>query len=568
MAAPAPSTAPAVPTGGSSPTDPTHFDNTGVAPTPVAATQAAMVPNATEIPAHTGATNTFDPEIYLHWVTLATVTWTVNQLPGTLLWYVPIHPSKMNGWVVHLLKMYNTWGGDFDFQAKIAGTGFHAGSATFVRIPPNIHPSTVDTPEMFTCFDWSCQDPKALEPFAISIPDQKPISYHYGQLDLENPNTFGGYLALYVTQRLNTSSSGSTAIDIMIWNRPGANFTFSQLIPPSLSRSAPAYTSYEALWDVDNTTPMTVDFYKVEEIAASAGIPALRSGRYGCRDLNGLLLDQPYRPWFGQPIVLSSTATGIAKLNFFSTTAETDSLPDIFKGRYITAINPNLTAAPQTWFKGKLSQPTGTWSPPNWYVAPAPTSNDFSGIRIAWNLWEAAPSALREVSTWLWMTPNTGLKDAIDNLPAFTPFNSETILTFRGKPTVALDQRNVDANDGMYIDVMQTKEMSTLIRQLGSPQLGDDAALLFVIIDRNSGLPLFYTKLYPEGYFTIANRSTHLIIKFDTLQLKFSGIVLKTDVLQTPPEFVRNQMLFQAANKLAGVVDRRIVEVGRSKYIV
>jgi hypothetical protein len=76
---------------------------------------------------------------------------------------IPITPLRANNIISYLAGIFNAWNGGLEYQAKVAGTGFHAGALGIARIPPNIDPTTLKTVSQFTAFEYSVIDPKTLE---------------------------------------------------------------------------------------------------------------------------------------------------------------------------------------------------------------------------------------------------------------------------------------------------------------------------------------------------------------------------------------------------------------------
>lgn len=210
------------------------FDSTIAAPSGNISRIGLPGPNNAEAPMHTGAANGIDPFFHTQYIALATFTWSTISDPGSLLWSIPIHPTETHQWLAHLAKMYNAWAGGIDFALKIAGTGFHAGAIMVARIPPNIKPSALTSTTAVTAFEYTIMDPKMLEVEIKSVMDQRNVMYHYLPLDIENRQTFGGFVAVYVLLPLSTSSTGATEISIQVLARPSQNFTFTQIRPINL----------------------------------------------------------------------------------------------------------------------------------------------------------------------------------------------------------------------------------------------------------------------------------------------------------------------------------------------
>lgn len=222
-------TAPGMPTGQ------VNFDSQQSPPDqPISELNAGHANPAAEIVPATGQRNFIDPNVRSQFLGQTNFTWPKTALPGSLLWYRPITPTRANVFLEYLAGMYNVWRGGIDYKFKIAGTGFHAGALAFVRLPPNIQPESIKTVQDFTCFEYCVVDPKTLEAVQHSVMDQTQVMYHYRKFEPDKPNSFGGYICAFVMLQLNTSSSGSGQIQVQVFSKPAHDFEFGQLIPPML----------------------------------------------------------------------------------------------------------------------------------------------------------------------------------------------------------------------------------------------------------------------------------------------------------------------------------------------
>jgi len=186
-------------------------------------------PSSEEAMVHAGQVNTIDVSIRMQYIATAMFPWTSAQAPGTLLWTNTIHPKNSNEWIQHLSEMYNVWAGGFDYKFKVCGTGFHAGSIAFVRLPPNIRPESVTAPSQFTCYEYVVIDPKTQDGICEFIMDQRRFAYHYVEDDSNDKDAIGGHVAAYVLDPLVTSSTGSNNINIQVFHKPSEQFIFDQL---------------------------------------------------------------------------------------------------------------------------------------------------------------------------------------------------------------------------------------------------------------------------------------------------------------------------------------------------
>lgn len=224
------STAPAVPTAQRQTAPTTVVDSTDSAPHGQSISAIGHEgAGPEEAMLHSGAFNTVDMYLRMQFIALSSFIWNTNQAPGTLLWSSTITPLKNNQFLRHLAKMYNIWVGGFDYNVKICGTGFHAGALAVVRLPPNIRPETVTSPADFTAFEYKIIDPKTLEIVTHHVIDQRRVMYHY--LTDTGTDSIGGFVAIYVLDQLNTSSTGSQSIVVQTLSRPSQDFNFFQVRP-------------------------------------------------------------------------------------------------------------------------------------------------------------------------------------------------------------------------------------------------------------------------------------------------------------------------------------------------
>lgn len=504
--------APAVPTSGIA--GGVIEDSVSGVPTPVSTLQAPVADPAPEVFPHTGQSNAPDPYVYNQFIHAASVVWTTSMLPGTLLWSCALHPSQMNSILAYLTKIYNAWAGGFDFRIKVAGTGFHAGALALVRLPPNITPSSVSNPMLFNAFEWSIHDAKSLETFSKHLIDQRNVMYHWNPFDVNDPQTFGGYFALYVHIPLNTSSTGSSQIMIEIWNRAAQDFIPSQVIPPSIadSKSGPPLSSYEILFDLPGQFHPTLDSILCSQIICDPSVIGITYGRYGTRKLDGSNNSRPYVPWKFVPI--------------FGVTGQP------FRNRD----GGDLTRP------GVFSEPNNHWQ---LYCVPrlalSTGSTQFSVINMAL----ATPAGVSQESVFYnFDTARFGLSN--DPEPVMTPFGGECIVFFRtDAPAVVPLEARVLART---IQTVAMSQWFDTFRETNT--LTPSTAILFQLIDRTTELGVAYFKLYFDGYFTTAPRTTILIMNFRDFRLQFSGIVSRTSPIPINPTFAANLMTLRACKRV------------------
>jgi len=483
--------APAVPSGDGTTVDP---DLTRTAP--VSTLRAGEESTKRTLTEHSGQANRPDQYIYDHYLHLTTFTWSVTQVPGVLLWYSPIHPRFANPVASYLTAIYNAWSGGQDFQFKIAGTGFHAGSIAFIRLPPNIHPRTVTAPQAFTHFEWSLMDPKAMDPQGFEVMDQRNIQYHYtGAYDETDPSTFGGYLAAYVLMTLNTSATGSQAISVMVLNKMNANFNVAQPMPLSIDLGPVTFASYEAI-----LAPHVV-FHTPQDHKAAlylyADPTATVVGRPGLImvNLNGHA-KYPYQALHGTVTERSTAGTGLIR------TAWHD---EILAPGYAS----DLLATAQ------VGAPIGNVGLSVMYVqgtAPATVNGIMAFV--------ASPYTLPIANTGRTNAPTFDLPTLVEDV--VVPNANETVLYFYSSFGIDVNPTFSAQSDHMY---------RTLERLAKSHEWTASDALLFTLIHTPTDLPIGYVKLYFEGFLTTAGTLTALSFRLADYKLSFFGLIPRTGII-------------------------------------
>lgn len=185
--------------------------------------------------------NIIDPLIKAQYRLHQQLSWGMGIAAGHVLSSMVISP-KLNEWTQHLSNMYNTWGGGFDVQIMLAGTGFHAGKLAITKIPPNINPKELTAADL-TAFPYEIIDVKSQDSIYITGHDQRPVAYHYTMnkslsnttttgLDYTNLVANGGTIVLWVLNPLTSAGSETKSVNISIFTKPSMDFQFAQLVSP------------------------------------------------------------------------------------------------------------------------------------------------------------------------------------------------------------------------------------------------------------------------------------------------------------------------------------------------
>lgn len=480
---------------------------------------------------HAGQFNGIDPVIMEQFIQTSTFSWNVSQTPGTLIWKVPIHPNFSTPQLAHLMRMYNVWAGGISFNVKIAGTGFHAGAIAFVRIPPNRKPEEFTTPQSWTNFEYQVIDPKTLEIASFDVMDQRRIMYHYAKFDQEDVNSFGGWFCCYVLMTLNTSATGSTEIDVAVFQKPAPTFQFAQLMNPTIQPvSNPIPSELEKALD-----------FKVNNSSAYFRAPCDR-------------------------LVILPGSTKILDRGIAGHVAFDTKQPS--KMTYLYELQTDLFIASVA-----LSGDIHTLSlleaervigfPPVGPISGQTLSND--GTFVIFNdthsmLAEVSKTYGSTTSAWDWNTLTYKFTDTT-HLPIGTVqviFNPMDVPTGDTALTLPVSSESF-VTLGMSANKFRGSQNYAFAQLLATGQysslLPSNTALVFSCIDTEFDIPIFLVKIYKSGL--MSTNAVEAEVSLDLLKHKFVyyGYILETDPLPKDPIMAAN-----LANSVMRSNQRRIMK--------
>lgn len=271
--------------------DAVHEDSAVSTPTPISTLQTPAA-DSSEAVSHVGQDNPIDPFFFTQFVSLITFPWATTDAPGTLLWSAPIHPDHGNTFVAYLSKLYNAWAGSMDYRFKIAGTGFHGGALAIVRIPPNILPSSINDPTKFNAFEWQLFEVKELGSITKRVMDQRQVMFHYKPYLSTNINSFGGYIAVYVSQQLIASATGTNSVNVEVWHKLSEEFRFAQVKPTTVALNNQKFHDLADSFNNFRILPL-FDSLKVTHFHVNPKSDSTL-GTYGVNCLSGLPLKSKY----------------------------------------------------------------------------------------------------------------------------------------------------------------------------------------------------------------------------------------------------------------------------------
>jgi len=470
-----------------------------------------------EITAYATQANVIDPILYENFMSVALVQWTTAMLPGTLLWYTPVHPKFANQYIQYITALYNTWAGGMQYKIKVAGTGFHAGALAMVKLPPNVKPSSLGGSQDWEVFGYEIFDPKDISMETRSANDQKPLMYHYtGDFNEDDPNSFGGYICLFVKMGLQTSSTGTNQIGIQIWNRLDMDFMVAQMRPINSVESRPgdaaqllfpeAKELYEGmLW------PAPVNALNVKPSSEVRNTTAC----YGAVRFDGTELSTytyaKYDPlrvvgFIGERLVYQTSTTQLD-------TSATYNLRRPLLVRTSNVANANrrgtVTGSSIGGFVDDVQMDFFT-----------PTARCF----------------IRNVPTLATITaqPDT----AVD-----LPLAGESFILWR----VVIRQSEAAASPGYTeatYECFQTESQRAAILGPCRNLIGRNQAYLFQLVDIDTGLPVRYVKFYWSGFMTTnASTGTVITINWSSYKMVPIGPILANDVIPSQQQFAVNALL-------------------------
>ncbi|APG76778.1 hypothetical protein 1 [Beihai picorna-like virus 121] len=519
------SAAPPTASGGTG--DGTTVASTDQAPLPISTIEAPSTTSA-EAPAHVGNVNILDPYFYEQFIPTATLTWTTAQLPGTLLWHAPIHPSRAHNILAYLSRMYNVWIGGLDYQVKIAGTGFHAGAIAIVRLPPNIHPTSLKTPAQFGAYRYNILDPKVLQAVSTSIMDQRPLAYHYMDYDESNPNTIGGWVAMFVLQSLNTSATGTQQIDVQIFTKAAQDFGMLQIIPPAIDFSLPTIDTFQAynalFYNLElQTCPLFAKGISQLGIAP-ADIVSSRQGLAGLAE-GWDLIETTWR----------------RLTNGKSPKMKIETADDGWDKAIITYDSETTNDMGCVW--ANVSQIRFATSYKSLFVIG--DDNGGAGTYGTGHPGELTADGTRGVGGTITPTFAVGdyLLDFNPDLIHFYTVDSpsqveikilnpgESFIYFATESTAEDDDGALQTS---YVATATTEEISSLILSQTLPDIPNDSALLFTLVDTELNVPISYLKLYKRGYFTTNSVADSTLLDPAKYRLEYVSVVQENSIIPAP----------------------------------
>ena len=457
-----------------------------------AVTSQEEVPNqdrTSEVVSRTGSNSDLESFIRTHFVTVASLVWSVSQLAGELLWTTPIHPNYVNEIISHLYQLFNTWTGGFDYKVKIAGTGFHAGAIILYRLPPNIDPSKVKTISQITHFPYEIIEAKQLEMVTIEFFDQLNTWFHYTSppFDAQDRSSFGGHVCIAVWSPLVATGSGAQQINVIVSTKASPSFCFNQIIPPSIRDTIDTGRDLSSIKLFFPLRPFTRLFNILFEnlmIHSSSVVVALNNFTQGCYSFARTPMSDIAKFTVREEMWCFSGTDNVAH-----------PYSQINKSDRDTMVFPYTAGTDTTISFDSATRATSG----------APAANPVDPSDPAW----MGPSQFGFINPF---SSTAAFTTAVTQTAPLVPPIPESFVTFRAKvPHVG---------SVLMFDRCQTEEMSDILQFGNFPNIQPNQAIMVLVSDKILSLPLFYIKIHHKGYVT-TNATTSTVI-YDYTELDFT----------------------------------------------
>nr|UMO75491.1 MAG: capsid protein [Asian badger vesivirus] len=172
------------------------------------------------------STGSVENEWKLFFAYHTTMNWNTRDPSGKVLFSQQLSP-KLNPYLKYISQIYSAWSGSMDIRFTVSGSGVFGGKLAAVVVPPGIDSSGGTN---LLQFPHVLFDARQTEPVIFNIPDIRKILWH----GMEDEDTSTLVILVY-NELLNPYGNGQEGTDctITVESRPGADFQFSLLKPPT-----------------------------------------------------------------------------------------------------------------------------------------------------------------------------------------------------------------------------------------------------------------------------------------------------------------------------------------------
>lgn len=174
----------------------------------------------------TAATGTMPDEWKIFFSYYTTVSWSTTDQSGKVLFVQRLSP-RLNVYLDYLSTLYTGWSGSVDIRFTISGSGVFGGKLAAVVVPPGIDTSGGTS---LLQFPHVLFDARQTEPVVFNIPDIRTVLWH----GMNESETSSLVIVVY-NELINPYENGerTTSCTVTVESRPGADFTFTLLKPPT-----------------------------------------------------------------------------------------------------------------------------------------------------------------------------------------------------------------------------------------------------------------------------------------------------------------------------------------------
>ncbi|AJO15927.1 capsid protein [Vesivirus ferret badger/JX12/China/2012] len=155
-----------------------------------------------------------------------TINWNTRDASGKVLFSQRLSP-KLNPYLKFISKIYSAWSGSVDIRFTVSGSGVFGGKLAAVIVPPGVDSSGGIS---LLQFPHVLFDARQTEPVIFNVPDIRSILWH--SMSEEETSTL---VIVVYNELINpySNSDNGTDCSITVETRPGADFQFSLLKPPT-----------------------------------------------------------------------------------------------------------------------------------------------------------------------------------------------------------------------------------------------------------------------------------------------------------------------------------------------
>jgi len=524
----------AVPTAGA-PGDGLNEDSVMGSPTAISGLQCAVTPATGEVPVRTGQVNLQDPYLYNQFIYMNNITWSTTALEGTVLWYIPLHPSRMNQFISYFSQPYNTWRGSMEFKFKIMGTGFHAGSLGFCRLPPNIHPTSVGGVSNFTAFEYEAIDPKEVSYQTRVVIDQLNTDYHLsGALDENDPKTFGGWFVIFVLSPLRTSSTGNNNVSVVVMNRAGQDFTLSQMKPiVPIDNSSSLISAAQALFPRNTALSDPYTMLPISNFVITNSTVGPPNQKFNVTNFDGQRdWGSSFGTWsLGTQMIQCSQNEDLPSLNGSNYQSSA-------QYRWYAAANPVGTTGELINRPMSVQAATqGIYQPKYLTVEVASDKVTLTGTPLEASAFGFPQTHLGDAGNRNWCVLSTAGINSI-TISADSPNTvptwpiTESLVVFETR--LPRYSNPADQSTTISWTSCTTQETADAIYSSLKNYIGVGQSILFQLVDRKTELPVTYFRLSWNGFLTTTPSVDFVKFSLKTYYLRPLSIILTTTPIPTP----------------------------------